>query len=264
MDAVAVLVALAFTFRWGRRVPAWLVLTPIWAAAGLLAPIVLAVPLGALLQALFSAEPLTGDDQALQGWVYGVVYGGFTVQGLGLLTAFVLYARDRWADVFAVRTRDVPRGATHPLQVLLARTASVFAAVFAAVHLFWAFGGTAGLRAAELDHRNIAQQLADGMWGALALAGAAALLVIVRRGGRPERFVVPLAAAWAGAAATFAWSLYGLLVTLAQPGFLASDSTAAAGLTALCGLLAGLIMAFTGAVLLAERQSARPIASSAP
>ncbi|NVI91616.1 DUF3995 domain-containing protein [Actinomadura sp. BRA 177] len=265
MDAVAVLVALAFTFRWGRRIPAWLVLTPIWVAVGLLAPIVLAVPLGSLLQVLFSAEPLTGGDQAaLQGWVFGAVYGGFTVQGLGLLTAFVLYARDRWADVFAVRTKDVPRGATHPLQVLLARTASVFATAFAVVHLFWAFGGTAGLRPDELDHRNIAQQLADGMWGVLALAGAAALLMIVQRRGRPDRFVVPLAAAWVGAAATFAWSLYGLLVTLAQPGFLASDTTVAANLTALSGLLAGLIMGLTGAVLLTERQSARPIASSTP
>ncbi len=82
MDAVAVLVALAFTFRWGRRIPAWLVLTPIWVAVGLLAPIVLAVPLGSLLQVLFSAEPLTGGDQAaLQGWVFGAVYGASPCRG---------------------------------------------------------------------------------------------------------------------------------------------------------------------------------------
>ncbi|MFB4311029.1 hypothetical protein [Actinomadura sp. GTD37] len=264
MDALAVLVALAFTFRWGRRIPAWLVLTPIWIAAGLLAPIVLAVPLGALLQALFSSEPLTGGDAAIQGWVYGVVYTGFTVQGLGLLTAFVLYAKDRWADVFTIRTRDVPKGATHALQVLLARAASVFAAGFAAVHLFWAFGGTAGLRGDEIVHRNAAQQLADGVWGALALAGAAALLAIVQRAGRPERLALPLAVAWVGAAATFAWSLYALLVTLGRPGLLASDSTAAANLTALGGLLAGLLMGVAGAVLLTERQSASPTASSTP
>ncbi|MEU5990737.1 hypothetical protein ABZ806_17340 [Spirillospora sp. NPDC047418] len=264
MDAMAVLVALAFTFRWGRRVPAWLVLTPIWVAAGLLAPIVLAVPLGTLLQALLSSEPVAAGDSALQGWVFGVVYGGFTVQGLGLLTAFVLYARDRWPDVFTVRTEDVPKGATHSLQVLLARTAAVFAAAFATVHFFWASGGTAGLRADEIEHRTAAQQLADGVWGVLALAGAAALLVIVRRGGRPGRFVVPLAVAWVGAAATFAWSLYGLLVMIAQMGDLGGDSTAAAGLAAVCGLFGGLIMGLTGAFLLTERQSARPIASSAP
>lgn len=264
MDAVAVLVALAFTFPWGRRLPAWLVLTPIWIAAGLLAPIVLAVPLGTLLQALFSSEPVASDDGALQGWVFGVVYGGFTAQGLGLLTAFVLYARDRWTDVFTARTKDVPKGATHPLQVLLARTAAVFAAAFAAVHVFWAFGGTAGLRTDQIESRNLAQQLADGVWGGLALAGAAALLLIVRRGGRPARFAVPLAVAWVGAAATFTWSLYGLLVLVAQLGDLGGDATAVAGLAAVSGLLGGLIMGLTGAFLLAERQSARPIASSAP
>ncbi|MGP4027667.1 hypothetical protein [Actinomadura sp. 3N407] len=266
MDAMAVVVALAFTFRWGMRIPAWLVLTPIWVAAGLLAPIVLAVPLGSVLQVLFSSEPLTTSGSAIQGWVYGVVYTGFTLQGLGLLTAFVLYARNRWADVFTVRTRDVPKGPTHQVQALLARAAGVLAVLFAAVHLFWAFGGTAGLTAEQVDHRNAAQQLADGAVGLLALAGAAALLVIVRRGGRPERFAVPLAAAWVGAAATFAWSLYGLLVTLSRPGLLAGESTTALNLTALCGVLAGVLMGVTGAFLLAERdaQSASPIASSAP
>jgi hypothetical protein len=264
MDAVAVLVALAFTFRWGRRIPAWLVLTPIWVAVGLLAPIVLAVPLGTLLQTLFSPEPLTGGDSAVQGWVYGVVYAGFTLQGLGLLAAFCLYARNRWPGVFTVRTVDVPRGESGSLQALLARAASVFAVVFAAVHLFWAFGGTAGLRADELDHRNLAQQLADGVWGLLALAGAAALVAIVRRGARPSRFVAPLAVAWTGSASTFTWSLYGLIVALTQPGFLASDSTAAAGLTGLAGLFAGLLMGLTGAFSLTEGQIARPTASSTP
>ncbi|MFG2086654.1 MULTISPECIES: hypothetical protein [unclassified Spirillospora] len=266
MDAMAVAVALAFTFRWGMRIPAWLVLMPIWVAAGLLAPIVLAVPLGSVLQVLFSSEPLSASGGALQGWVYGVVYTGFTVQGLGLLAAFVLYARHRWADVFTVRTRDVPKGATHRVQALLARAAGVLAVLFAVVHLFWAFGGTAGLTAEQVDHRNVVQHLVDGTAALLALAGATALLVIVQRAGRPGRFVVPLAAAWVGAAATFAWSLYGLLVTLSHPGFLDGESTAALDLTALCGVLAGVLMGVTGAFLLAERdaQSARPIASSTP
>ncbi|TDD64814.1 DUF3995 domain-containing protein [Actinomadura darangshiensis] len=264
MDAVAVLVALAFTFRWGRRIPAWLVLTPIWIAVGLLAPIVLAVPLGTLLQVAFSSEPLTAGDDAIQGWVYGMVYTGFTLQGLGLLTAFVLYARNRWPRVFSVLTADVPKGATHPLQVLLARAATVPAAVFAAVHLFWAFGGTAGLRGDEIADRNAPQQLADGVWGVLALAGAAALAVIVRRASRPGRFVVALAAAWAGSAGTFTWSLYGLLLMLSRPGMLAGNPSAGAGLTALAGLLAGLLMGVTGAFLLAETQSARPTASRTP
>ncbi|TDD38504.1 hypothetical protein E1287_05555 [Actinomadura sp. KC06] len=277
MDAVAVLVVLAFTFRWGLRVPAWLVLTPMWIGAGLLAPIALAVPLGALLQTLFSSEPLTASDNAIQGWVYVVVYAGFTLQGLGLLTAFVLYARERWPDVFAVRTQDVAKGATHELQVLLARTAGVFAVVFAAVQFYWAFGGTAGIHGEALDHRGAVQQLADGVMGLMALAGAVALLAIVQRAGRPERFAVPLAGVWIGAGATFAWSFYRLIAALSQPEVLGSGSSSALNLTTLCGLLAGLLMGVTGAVLLAERdaqvtgraaerdaQSASPTASRTP
>ncbi|MEU8117339.1 hypothetical protein AB0C21_01365 [Spirillospora sp. NPDC049024] len=264
MDAAAVLVALAFTFRWGRRIPAWLVLAPIWVAVGLLAPIVLAVPLGTLLQALFSSEPLTGGDNALQGWVYGMVYTGFTVQGVGLLAAFVLYARDRWPRIFEIRTASVPKGPTHSLQVLLARGAAVPGAVFTAVQLFWAFGGTAGLRGHELTDRNLPQQMADGVEGLLGAACVVALILIVQRAGRPVRFAVPLAVAWAGSGAMFAASLYGLLVVLAQPGFLAPDAASATGLVALAGVLTGLVTGLTGAFLLAEGQSARPMASSTP
>ncbi|WUH96770.1 hypothetical protein OHR68_24750 [Spirillospora sp. NBC_00431] len=279
MDAVAVLVVLAFTFPWGRRIPAWMVLTPMWIGAGLLAPIAFAVPLGALVQTLFSSEPLTTSDNAIQGWVYGVVYTGFTLQALGLVTAFVFYARERWPDVFAVRTKDVAKGATHALQVLIARTAAVFAAVFAAVQFFWAFGGTAGLSEENLEHRGAVLQLVDGIMGLLALTGAVALLAIVRRGGRPVRFAVPLAGVWIGAGATFAWSFYGLITLLSQPEFLAADSASGLNLTKLAGLLAGLLMGVTGAVLLTERygggagageveaqmaQIARPTASRTP
>lgn len=121
------------------------------------------------------------------------------------------------------------------------------------------------------------QQLLDGAMGLLAPTGAAALLAIVGRSGRPRRFAVALAGAWVGAASTFAWSLYGLIVTLARPGELGADSTTALDLTALCGVLAGLLMGVTGAVPLAERdaphapeqrardaQIASPTASSTP
>ncbi|WP_242890573.1 hypothetical protein [Actinomadura litoris] len=281
MDAAAVLVALAFTFRWGLRIPAWAVLAPIWIAAGLLAPIAVAVPLGSALQTLTSSEPLTGTDNALQGWVYAVVYSGFTVQGLGLLTAFVLYARTRWPDVFTSRTRDVPEGATHALQRLLAFGAAGPAAVVALTDLFWALGGTAGLTADEIRDRTVLQQTVNGVSGLLTAAGAGALLLIVLRAGRPRGFVPPLAAAWVGSGATFAGSLYALLVMLGRPAHLASGCTVAEAMTALGGVLAGLVMGLTGAVLLVEKsvpggaggrppaadpdgQMARPIASSTP
>ncbi|WP_344893663.1 hypothetical protein [Actinomadura meridiana] len=268
MDAVAVAVVVAFTFRWGLRLPAWLVLTPMWIGAGLLAPIVVAVPIGALVQTLFSSAPLTASDNPLQGWVYGVVYTGFSFQAVGLITAFVLYARRRWPDVFTVRTKDVPRGATHSLQALLAYTATVFALVFAAAQFYWAFGGTSGLTADELDYRGAVQRLADGIMGVLALVGAAALVAIVRRGARPPRFAVPLAGVWLGAGTTFTWTLFELITKLGDPEFLDSGSASALNLSGLAGLIAGLLMGVTGAVLLTERdahaQSASPTASRTP
>ncbi|WP_153530924.1 hypothetical protein [Actinomadura macrotermitis] len=261
MDAVAVGAALAFTFAWGRRLPAWLVVVPIWFGTGLLAPIVLGVPLGTVLQALIDGTaPVRGSAGGLQGWVYAMVYGGFTCQGLGLLTAFVPYARLRWADVFALRTADVPRGATHAVQAFLAHAAAVPTLAYAALQLVWACGGTAGQPAGE--GMNITQRTVAGAYGLLALAGAAGLLAIVhRRGGR---LYVPVLAAWTGAGATFAWSLYMLIITVGTPDFLDARSTPLTGLALLCGVLGGLVTGLAGAFFLAERQSARPTASSTP
>ena len=45
MDVIAIALALAFTYAWGQRIPAWLVLPPVWVATGLLVKFVLAVPL---------------------------------------------------------------------------------------------------------------------------------------------------------------------------------------------------------------------------
>ncbi|MFD0899924.1 hypothetical protein [Actinomadura sediminis] len=274
MDAVAVAIALAFTFRWGLRLPGWLVLAPTWIAAGLLAPIAIAVPPAAVVMAF--GEPVTepGTPDALRGWVFGVVYAGFTVQGIGLLTAFVLYARARWRDVFAARTRDIAVGATHGLQLLLARTATVFAVVFALPNLYWAFGGTAGRPDGPVGDMNVAQHILAGAGAALAVAGAGALLLVLRRADRPRRFVRPLAVAWVGSAATFAWPLYSLVIVLTQPGEMGHDMAAATNLASLTGVFAGLLTGLAGAALLTEHAAAarpgpaayraRPTASSTP
>ncbi|OLT34684.1 hypothetical protein BJF79_33060 [Actinomadura sp. CNU-125] len=254
-------------------------LTPIWVAAGLLAPIAIAVPPAAVVMAFTDPAPASGGPEAMQGWVFGVVYTGFTLQGIGLLTAFVLYARVRWGDVLSARTRDVAVGATHGLQGLLVRTAMVFAVVFAAANLYWAFGGTAGRPDGPTGDMNVAQHVLAGAGGVLAVAGAAALLLVLRRPDRPRRFVRPLAVAWIGSAATFAWPLYSLVIVLAQPGDMGHDTAAATSLTSLAGMFAGLLTGLAGAALLAEhgaartegrtdgasgRQSARPTASSTP
>ncbi|MFD0853265.1 hypothetical protein ACFQ07_13575, partial [Actinomadura adrarensis] len=60
MELTAVLVAFTFTYPFGRRLPAWLVLFPMWVGTGLLAPIALGAPLGMLVQAVAGGSPLPG------------------------------------------------------------------------------------------------------------------------------------------------------------------------------------------------------------
>lgn len=205
MDLVAIVVALAFTHSWGLRVPAWLVLVPIWVGTGLLAPIALATPIAGI----GSVVAAGGDDAAtttsafLEPWVQPMVYAGFAWQGVTLIVAFVLYARTRWTEVFITRTADVVRGATHSVQVVLANGAAVLAFGVAALHLAWASGGTVGLSAEAVAARGWTSYLVEGIYALMALAAALGILALVhRRGG--ERLWVPLAVTWLGAGAVFA------------------------------------------------------------
>ncbi|SEG61601.1 hypothetical protein SAMN04489712_107227 [Thermomonospora echinospora] len=253
MDALAAVVALTFTYRWGRHVPAWLVLTPIWVGVGLLAPIALSAMPVVVIESLTGPAGVGGSEAGLEGWVYAMVYGGFTLQAAGLAAAFTLYARDRWADLFRLGTAELAQGRTRPLQAVLAVAAAVLVAGYAAVQLYWAFGGTAGIAEESAAVRTATASLVNGVWAVMALAGAGGLLTLVyRRGSGP--LWRPLAAAWVGSGSVFAWSLYGLVVVLGQPGGLGEQSTVLNDYTLLFGLLAGLLMGLTGAVLLTDRE----------
>ncbi|WP_067819585.1 hypothetical protein [Actinomadura kijaniata] len=195
MDLVAVLVALAFTYPWGQRVPAWLVLVPIWVGTGLLTPIALGMPAGLTVQALAGGSPIPESPGADgEPWVFAVVYGGFTLQAIGLLTAFVLYARVRWADVFAMRAADLADGTTRPLQVLLANTAAVATIGYALVRVGWVLTG-------DTIFETAAQKTFVAVGATLAVLGAAGALGVVHR--RGTRLLPALVAAWVGTGAAF-------------------------------------------------------------
>jgi hypothetical protein len=233
MELVGLLIALAFTCSWGMRVPAWLVLVPVWVGTGLLAPFVLGLPLGLAVQAVAGGAPAPDDHgNGLHAWVFVVVYGGFFSQGIALLTAFVLHARVRWADLFEMRTRDLRDGPTRTLQVLLANGAAVIGAGYGIVHLAWAFGGTPGFTTA-------AQRTFVGIMAPLAFLGAAGALALVHRRG-PDRLLPSLVATWSGAGAMFAGGLLGS----AEDGF--------AGAVATYGTVAGLLLGIAGLLTLIE------------
>jgi hypothetical protein len=188
-------VMLALTYPWGQRLPAWLVLLPMWVGTGLLAPIAVGVPLGVVVQAI-AGGAAAAPDNGLQGWVYGVVYGGFTVQAVLLVTAFVLYARKRWPELLHFKSVARPS--------LLTTAAAVFAAGFGVMNVVWAgTGGEFGGYPAAVQ--TVAQKTFWVGQGLLGIAGAIGVLALVHRRGPA---VLPLCAAWVGTGVTFASGLY--------------------------------------------------------
>lgn len=194
MEAVAVVVALAFTHRWGERLPAWLVLFPMWVGTGFLVPIALASPAIGL-----DLLTTTHDGGGLEPWVRPLVYGGFAWQGLTLLTAFVLYSRVRWERQVAGQVPATGRAG------VLAGTGAALAVLAAAVHVWWVI---APIR----DDATVAVRFIDGVYGVLGIAAAAGALGLTRAG---TRFRIPLALVWTGSGALFAWGLWGAFSALA-------------------------------------------------
>jgi hypothetical protein len=224
MDLVAIVVALGFTYAWGQRVPAWLVLFPIWVGTGLLAPIALGMPLGVGVQAIAGGSPIAADN-GLRGWVYTIVYTGFTGQAVLLLAAFVLYARIRWAPVFLARTRDL--AAIPPARRLLANASTVVATGYGMTLMVWAVSGGDPATAS-----TVAQKTFWATQGLLCVVGAVGLLALTNRWGRGV--LLPLIATWVGTGVMVATGLYAALVD--------TGGSKARLVVLLLGVLTGLLM----------------------
>ncbi|NUS09048.1 MAG: hypothetical protein HOV97_41565 [Nonomuraea sp.] len=233
MEAAGLLLALAFTTRWGMRLPAWLVLLPLWAGTGLLSVMVVTTPLILLVGGItiFSGGPI-------QAWVYLVVYGGFITLGVALMTAFALYARDRWPALFTTGLDRPFPSPTRPFQEVVAWGSLAVAAVVAALRFVLALDGPT-------------QAVQNGLKGLLALGGAAALVALVRRRGSGP-FWRPLVLAWLGSGSLFAWGLFTMIVR-STGGPLAYGGTGIEDFVELFGMLTGLVMGLCGAFLLVER-----------
>ncbi|MFJ2894447.1 hypothetical protein ACIO87_06135 [Streptomyces sp. NPDC087218] len=204
MDSAVVVIALLLTRPWGRRVPAWLLVLPVWVASGLLLPIMTGYPTQ-LVVGLFRGGGGGGDGKPfLDEWVFGVVYGGFTVQGLALGTLFALYARDRWGHLWQGTLRDLPKSPTAPALRVTAVLASLLAVVPAVAHLVWATGSTAGLNAARIADRDGPFYIMEAFNVLFAVVAAAGVLLLAfRRSALP--LAVPLVLAWCGSGASGCW-----------------------------------------------------------
>ena len=206
MELVAVMLALALSHRRGQTLPAAVVLIPVWVGTGLLAPIALGLPLGIIAQAIVGGSPAPADN-GLHGWVYAVVYGGFLVQAVALLTGFILYAHVRWGELLRLRMLQPAPG---PTPRLLAGAGAVAAVVYAVANIAWAVAGES--LAAPPNFDTAAQKSLLVSTGLLALAGASAVRQLVhrrsiRRLSESARIWAPLSLGWVGSASTFASGL---------------------------------------------------------
>ncbi len=248
LDAAVVVIALALAYDWGRRVPAWCILPPMWVATGLLAPIVVLLPL---------AAPAAGDRgsgstaDALAGWVYAVVYGGFTLQGLLIVAAFVFYARRRWPAALDGSVPD--RSALLPVQRFVAVVLAALAAVVAGLNLAWALGGTAGLGALA-DRQNTVDRATLGVYALFAAATAVGLPALVA--GRPARWPSwpALALTWFGSGAMVTWGLYLLTIATNDPSLTSPGMNLAVAVKVMVGAAAAVL----GLIVVAERVGTRP------
>ncbi|WP_145814053.1 hypothetical protein [Kribbella amoyensis] len=245
MELVAAVLTLALVRDWGRRLPVWSLLFPMWVAAGLLAPVMLAAPLGLAAELITGAGTASGDpENGLRGWVYAIVYTGFILQGLGLAAAFAHHVRARWGRTLSERGEYSP---AREVQILVTVAVGILTAVVVALRLYWALGGQAGLPVAD---RDLPQQAMDAASAVLAFAGLFGLGVLVS--GRSRRIWWPLGAAWIGSGSMLCSGLYQVVILLA-PG---SPFDAAGGgglaLVLVAQVLAGALAAATGAFRLVE------------
>ncbi|MFC9297460.1 hypothetical protein ACFTWH_21330 [Streptomyces sp. NPDC057011] len=251
MDACVILLVLVFTRPWGTRVPAWLLTVPVFVATGLLAPILFGFSGQLLMRALgFGAEPAAEAvrEPFLDPWVFNVVYTGFTVQGLALAGLFVPYARERWGR----RWQGVTGSRLPSSTGVVAAAAAAAGLAIAAVHLYWAFGGSAGLSAERAAAYTAETAVVSAVHAMGALAAGAGALLLARGGALPARW--PLGLAWIGGAATLSWGAW-MLIGALGPQVGGGEGPSAAGLLTYAGqMITGLLSATVLIRFLASRR----------
>ncbi|MEV5611362.1 hypothetical protein [Streptomyces sp. NPDC052225] len=252
LDSAVIVLALLLTRPWGRRVPAVLLVVPMWVATGLLVPIMIGYPAQLVVRAFGgSTGAAKASEPFLDDWVFMVVYPGFIVQGLCLGALFVGYARERWGHLWRGR---VPESAG-----ALSRWAAVGAAGLAlfpaAMHLLWALGSRAGLAVGRADGRASDFYVLEALNVGYLAAAVAGALLLAYGGGRAVR--APLALTWFGSASAACWGGWLGLAALLDVADSANRPTALMNLTYAGQMTVGLLVASVGVRYAARRQAAR-------
>jgi hypothetical protein len=258
MDLTGIGLALAFTHSWGNRLPAWLLLPPMWVATGLLSRFVLWVPMVAAIRAVNSESLPRAAGGPVEPWVYVLVYIEFAGLGIGLIAGFILHARARWPDAFRSTVASLPPGAAHGVLKPLASATALLATAASVLHLAWALGFPVGLSGVDPGARSIAGSLIHAIDALMMISAAAGVSMMVHRVVPKAPFWLPLSLTWVGAGSLFGWGLWALINVLAQTALLRnSPGRALVNLDHLLSVLLGLTMGLVLLIAIAERRGAR-------
>ena len=216
MDALAIFLFLALTHRWGEKIPAKLLLFPIWAASGLLLPIIFIV-----IFSPFVSGEIAASENHLESWVFNVVYGGFAAQGIFLMAAFTLYARRRWAaEIKSFGQDNESWMANFALKRNTAALGLLLIALIIVMRLLWLGGITKiglGTGAGNLpDGAFFLSNFVYFLFDSVAAAGALKLLLTMKKGivTLPTFILI-----WIGSGALFGWGGWEAFIAFGNPDF---------------------------------------------
>jgi len=250
VELAGLLLVLALTRPWARRVPAWLLLFPVWVGTGLLFRVVVGAALAGLSSAASHASG--GSLGGFQPWVFVMVYASFAGQGAALAIAFACYVRARWGRLLGERTgevvaRQTARVRSWPDNHLrgMAQAVAGMAIAVAAVFCYWAAGGSFGLSGAQ-PHPSWALQASRVAGAVIAVAG---LLGLAGRWGHQTRFWLPAALTWVGSGSLAAFDGLTLMLNQLMSGTGASGSGwSLAGTVLVIEVVIGVLCAAVGAL----------------
>jgi hypothetical protein len=202
MSACGIALALALVRPWGERIPAFVVLSCAWVGCGFLVPM---IPYAVLDTLLSAGDEASGNDAAVMpNWEASLIQISFIGMGVGLAVALPFYLRARWPAAFVGHVGDGmasarPHSMLRPGAMVLALAGALVVGV---LDLYWAAGGTIGLR--HPAARELTWYLQAGNAGIWSLAGAWGVLVIAR--GRPAvPLWMPVSVSWLTSGFLVAW-----------------------------------------------------------
>lgn len=250
MDAFVVVLASALTQRWGMRVPAWLLLAPVWIGTGLLVPAVLQAAAGGIAWLVSGGQAMRFEGGLVEPWVYAVVGASFALQGIFLAAAFWWYAKARWSHVF--QPAEPAKGATHDVQAVLVRGGGGAAVVIAIGYAVWLLGDASPFGAYEPGW-EVSQRMHLAIAAAMALSAAIGAARMLRPSVRVP-FGRAAVLAWVGSGSLFGWGLYQVVVVLSGAS-LTEDVSPVGNLMHLASVLAGLALALACVLSIVERRA---------